>query len=101
MRGDGKPTIYEVCAAHLEGNDLVASKGLTLLPFSNGAACGQRPCHSKAFKALVTKAFNGVIGTVEKAFPADTGRIRVRALCQAVDKIYSLPVPASGHVRQY
>jgi hypothetical protein len=71
-------SIIDVCAAHLSGTNLIAEQQLTLLPYTNGTPCGEKPDHSRAIKELYAQMSADVVQTVETKHPGDAGKIRVR-----------------------
>jgi hypothetical protein len=71
-------SIIDVCAAHLSGTNLIAEQQLTLLPYTNGTSCGEKPDHSRAIKELYAQMSADVVQTVETKHPGDAGKIRAR-----------------------
>jgi hypothetical protein len=72
-------TILDVCAAHLVGRDLLRTENLVLLPYRQPTVCGDLPDHSRAVVKAFTSMTDGIINTVEKHYPEDSGLLRVRS----------------------
>jgi hypothetical protein len=78
---DPKPSIALVCAAHLEGKDLVAQEKLVLKPYVNGTACGNMPGHGEGMCKWFAKMEANIVATAEREHPEEHGRMLVSYVC--------------------
>jgi hypothetical protein len=72
-----KPSIISICAAHLEGKDLVVQDELVLKPYVDGAACEDKPNHSEGTCNWFARLEVNIVATVENKHPEERGRMRV------------------------
>jgi hypothetical protein len=72
-----KPSIIDVCAGHLIGDDIVTQGTLLIVPFTRGTPCGDGPDHSKGLKAFLASTSAAIVATVKRNSPKDAGRMQV------------------------